>query len=429
MVKKSFGGLFRAITPIAVLMYVAGSGAALAEELAEGTVINAGNLASMESHTFEGQKIGDMLPESMKMWVRDHGLVIPLQKSRDITIPDGLKAATAKYAGTVTLDPATKLISNWVAGTPFAPHSEMSLDDPMAGYKLAWNFFTTAAFRSDSVQTEAPTLLIDGVKGIEQSQKLINYQLLFKGRTSGGPVDLAPDDAELFKKQLIIVTEPYDIAGLGSFSERYLDGRQDNAWAYVKSVRRTRRISGNVWADPLANTDLMGDDNGMMDAHPAWYKDIQLVGRRYILNPGHTGSLVTHDNLAERFDLENPPFWNPIAIGYEPKEVYVLEITNPDTHPYSRKTVYMDTYRPHCGYSEMYDRKGDFWRTSLFTMNEMEAVNGDPAYAVSGFVVADWQKMHGTVIHLDRFSANAVYNPDKFNERSIERAAKGQLQF
>ena len=383
----------------------------------------------MLDDTFEGHTIKEMLPDTMQMWIRDHNLQVPLQHSQKLTMPAGLKAATEKYAGTVTFNPETKLIENWVAGTPFTPHSEISLDDPHAGYKLAWNFFLTQTHRPDSIQTEAPTLLIDGVKGVEQSQKLINYQLMLKGRTTGGPVDIAPEDPGLFKKQLIIVTEPYDIAGLGSFSVRYLDGRQDNAWAYVKSVRRTRRISGNVWADPLANTDLLGDDNGIMDSNPAWYKDINLLKRTWLLASTHTQGIVSSENIGERLDMENPPHWNLINNGYEPREVYVFEVINPDTVPYSRKVVYMDTDRPHNYYSEMYDRKGDFWRTNSFTYNKTTAVNGDPAYAVSIFNTVDWQKMHATVIFLDRYAANAVYDPKKFNERSIERAAKGQLQF
>ena len=405
------------------------TGAVMAEELAEGTVIDASNLADVLDDTFEGHTIEEMLPESMQAWIRDHNMQVPLQHSQELTFPAGLKAATEKYAGTASFNPETKLVDNWVAGTPFAPHSELSVDDPHAGYKAAWNFFLTPAFRPDSIQTEAPTLLIDGVKGVEQSQQLINYQLILKGRTTGGPVNLEPEEPALFKRQLIIVTEPYDIAGLGSFSERYLDGRQDNAWAYVKSVRRTRRISGNVWADPLANTDLLGDDNGIMDSNPAWYKDVKLVERTWLLASAHTQGMVTKEIVAERLDTQNPPYWNLIGNGYEPREVYVIEVINPETVPYSRKVVYMDTQRPQNYYSVMYDRKGDFWRTNLFTYNKTVADNGDPAYAVSIFNTVDWQKMHATVIHLDRYSANATYDAKKFNERSIERAAKGQLQF
>jgi hypothetical protein len=68
-----------------------------------------------------------------------------------------------------------------------------------------------------------------------------------------------------------------------------------------------------------------------------------------------------------RINMSEAPYFNPAKdIGWEPREVYVVEGVPPDEHPYSKKVVYMevDFPRPYLGYA--LDRKGEFWKMFIF---------------------------------------------------------------
>ena len=395
-----------------------------AEELPVGTTIGPDNLAQVLDESFDGHRIGDMLSDPMQMWIRDFNLTMRLAKPGDYKIPSHLTAATEANVGQATFNRETKLVEGWTAGTPFPP-DQIDINDPDAGYKAAYNFFYTPAFRNDSAEFDSHTILIGAKRGLEQTQKLINYQYTMQGRTSAGPLNLDPD---ILKKQLVVVQSPYDVAGLGSFNIRYANGKQDNAWAYIKSVRRVRRISGNFWMDPVANLDLLGDDNGLIDASPSWYADVKLLGVQHILAVPNTPGMVDPENLGARIDLVNPPHWNPINSDWEPREVFVLRIDYPEVHPYSYKIVYMEKGFPQNWLGEMYDKKEQLWRIGLFMGIQMETENGEPAMAFSQVPVCDFQRLHCSQITVTALRLNnKELRAQDFSERNIEKVAKGQL--
>ncbi|MCG2634366.1 MAG: DUF1329 domain-containing protein [Gammaproteobacteria bacterium] len=395
-----------------------------AEELSAGTVIGPGNLAQRMDDSFAGHRIGDMLSEPMQMWIRDHNLTMRLAEPGDYRIPSHLIEATRANAGQARFNSETRLVEGWTAGIPFPP-DQIDINDTQAGYKLAYNFFYTPAFRNDSAEFDSHTILIGANRGLEQTQKLINYQYVLQGRTSGGPLNL---DEEVLKKQLVVVQHPYDVAGLGSFNIRYANGKQDNAWAYVKSVRRVRRISGNFWMDPVANLDLLGDDNGLIDASPSWYAGVKLLDIKHVLAVANTPGMVDPENFGERIDLDNPPHWNPINVDWEPREVFVLRIDYPEVHPYSYKTVYMEKEFPQNWLGEMYDKKGELWRIGLFMGIQMETENGEPAMAFSQVPVCDFQRLHCSQITVTALRLNnQELRAQDFSERNIEKVAKGQM--
>ena len=89
-------------------------------------------------------------------------------------------------------------------------------------------------------------------RGLERTFDLVNIQLKLTHRDSIEPV--APKfigDGSIYRKVMIFNLAPQDVAGTGAYIQRYDDGRVDDSWAYIKSIRRVRRMSGGTWMDPI----------------------------------------------------------------------------------------------------------------------------------------------------------------------------------
>lgn len=333
---------------------------ALAAELKPGDMITAANIDKVKSDTFEGKTIGSLLTEKLEWQIRNWGLSIKLRKHEEVPTNARDEEATRKYAAEVKFDPATNEVTGYKAGLPFP---SVDMNDPKAGYKLLYNYYyqNTIGHQFDDAYTFA---LIDGEKGLERVQRWTTTRYTMKNQAAkANPVE---GDGTMVSKTLLYARAPFDIKGLGTFSIRHDSPQFDDNWAYIKSVRRTRRLSGGSWMDTMVG-DQLQDEYDIWNARPSWYPEIKVVGKRWVLAVVHTPLPVVaedkKDSLDEfpRVDLKNKPFWNPVA-EWEPREVYVLEATPPEAHPYGKKVLYMETKFPRFYMGEYYDKTGQFWK-------------------------------------------------------------------
>jgi hypothetical protein len=233
------------------------------------------------------------------------------------------------------------------------------------------------------------------------------------------------------KKQIVMTTSPYDNAGLGAFNITYRDGRPDDVWSYIKSVRRIRRISGGNWMDSLAGTDVLGDDKYGLDAHPNWYKSWKVTGKRWLLVAAHGSEYRKRVELtlAQRINLKDPPYGGLTGIQYEPREVFILEGIPPDEHPYGKKVLYADTEFPALFWSmDAYDKKGTYWKVLVMGGAQCDLYDGKLGMRPTDFLVYDLQRNHGTPIMVAGGSRmNMESEPASWNPGMIERGIAGQL--
>lgn len=350
-----------ALTLMAGVAAWSGAGAT---ELAEGTVIDKSNLDSVLSDTFQGKTIDSLVPEPMRLLVREHGLTLPLAQVTPFQVDPLYYEVTKKFSGAVEYDPQTKTLKNYVAGIPFP---EIDPADAHAGIKVVWNNFHYLAMAGPAFDGVYDNLLVDAEDGLEHHQVWRFSAIPMVGRT------VEPHtfgDGSVAKKELVVAREPYDIRGLGTMTIRYADGRPDDRYAYVKSIRRVRRISSGTWVDPVGGSDYLYDDINGFNAHPAWYESFNYIGRRHILSFQTEVPQVIDgaDSPEEQFpyiDLANKPHWNPVQ-KWGPMEVDVVEAIPPSYHPYSKKVYYYSTALP--GYillMEAYDKKGELWKVDL----------------------------------------------------------------
>jgi Protein of unknown function (DUF1329) len=416
------------ICTLAAAVLAALGAAATAAELPAGAVIEKDNLDRIKGDTFEGKTIGSMLPEKMEFLIRNHGMKMTLRKSEAVPKDPRWVEATKKYAGEVQFDPQTRRISGYKAGLAFP---NVDPKDPHAAVKLMWNADKTGGYPRANLQ-DYPLfafLFIDGDKGIERVQHWALIRYFMTGRVDGQPV---LGDGSIHYNQLLFAHYPYDISGLGTFTVRYNDGRPDDISAYLKSVRRMRKLSGGAWADPIGGTDQLADEIEVMSAYPLWYPEYKLLGKRWMLAVAHSKAPPWNKDEADQqkafpnVDLSSPPYWNP-KDDWEPREVYAIEATMPPEHPYSRRVMYLDADTWVFYFGEAYDKKGDFWKASIFNMRPLRTEDGGWSLISNQGHTIDLKRRHATIfVHdkLSRFNTKGV-GPDDVSLGVLEAAGRG----
>lgn len=394
--------------------------AALAGELVPGFVISKENFDKIKGETFEGKTITSMVPDKLEAMIKNFGLTIKLAHSKKIEMDPKYVEATKKHSKDVKFDPATRTVSGWTAGMLFPPES-IKMEDPNAGDKVIWNL-RAATYGATMDLRDISFVFISGKTGIERVQRWQSRRYYMEGRLDGGPV--SEGNGSIAQKTFLFATSPQDIRGLGTFSIRYNDSTSatpDDTWAYLKSVRRTRRLSGGAWMDPIGGTDQLYDDWDIWDAFPTKYRANKLIGKRFVLAVAHS-PLVSVDNskrdTPEEFPsvglTEAPYFFPTKTIEWEPREVFVVEGAPPPEHPYSKKVVYMEVDFPRPYLGEMYDQKGEFWKFMIF-QNRPDV--GDDGYKavmpVVGHVI-DVKRNHSTT-----WSSNMKANPKGVKENDV----------
>ena len=412
-----------------VLALMLGGVEANAAELAEGTVLSASNLTAVAQDTFEGIPVGELLTDSQRLMIQDYGLTMRLAHARPIVVSPAIIEATSQNSGSVVFDPSSKKVSGFVAGAAFP---DIADDDPDKAIKLIWNQFWLAPGVGDSQQASTNIgMTVNAGSGIDRTFEIRPNKIRMDGRWSGGPAALG--DGTLHKIQADVFVGPRDLAGLGTYAQSYNNGRVDDIWAYVKSARRIRRLSGGAWMDPVGILDILNDDNWILNAYPLWYQEYRYLGKRHILANAHQ-PLVAGTDPSLRWDFESPPHWNPRGLVMEPREVHVIEAIPPAEHPYSRKVLYMESYEyfPHFYLGEYFDRKGELWRIANQGFGEMNMADGQPGFFTTFLLYVDVQRDRATLVDINPDPALYVLNnpalrPEHFRPEMLKEAAEGRL--
>lgn len=397
---------------------------AIAADLQPGAVINADNINARLSDTFEGHTLGDLLTERQVYLIQNEGLVITLKASEPTQLGADYLAATEQYVGEVTFNPETRMMEGWQAGIPFP---NVTIDDPHGAEKLIWNHHVAQPTKNFQDYQSFAYLFVDGRRGLERTQEWVLQRYYMKGRL--GDEAHTEGDGDILWKQLLYATFPADIRGLGLYTVRYDSPRLDDSWAYLRSVRRTRRLSGGTWMDPIGGTDQLNDDIEIFNAHPTWYPEYRILDRKHMLVVANSQRIPWDQNASGNaqfpiVDLQSSPAWNP-SDEWEVREVWVVEAIAPPEHPYSKKVMYMDTEFPRFYMADVYDRRGEFWKWMNYNLRTLETEDGDKGIVSNAGFTIDYQRRHATIFVLApnaRLNTQGV-NGNSISLRELERAA------
>lgn len=393
-------------------------------DIAEGTVLSKANIDKLYDQSFDGHKIKDLLTEKMEMMIRDYSLTMRLEKTTEVKLPSHYWSVSEQNKGKAKLSADGKSVTGYAAGIPFM---DVSVDDPMAGWKLQWNHFYANPLIGDSWVAYAGVYITENAKGIVDNFEALSAKSIMEGRTEGtaniaGKLDHA--------RYLLVLTEPYDAKGLGVFNKQYNSGKADDGWVYIKNLRRTRRTAGGKsWMDPQPKMDLLNDDNQTVLGYPAWFNNFKLLEKRWVLAVVNAPDPNLPHTKDDYLKFNEAPYWNPTekANPWQPREVWVVEATTPDEHPYGKKVMYMDAKFPMYYLSEIYDKKGDFWRIWRQSYAPSKTGSGEPTVAFTFSQALDFQRQRATFIGIDYMFTNWL-DPKWFEPSALKKAASGAFQ-
>ncbi len=370
-----------------------------AEEVAEGTLLNAASIDSLLDKTLEGKPIRSLLLGKQERMIREFGWAMQLVHAKPATVADGVVELTEKHRGEASLDAGKRLV-NYTTGVPFP---DLDPADPDAGYKLAYNTLRFG-WLGDAMNLQPLNfLIIDGKKGLEKEQGWVYRRFLMSGRVSEPHVL----DTSIAKYEALINVYPNDTRGLGLLTVNYTDGRLPDVYAYVKSLRRVRRLSSGAWADPVQGTDLLFDDSFGLNLDPTWYEGWKLLGKREGLVVDHSILPAMDEKASGKakypfMRLDEAPYWNFLPDNYETQAVYELEGTPKNNHLVSRRHMFVGATlgAPKFYWQDHYDRKGEHWHVEFVGYKDWKWEDGRNGTTANGVLLVDVQRLHATAFGL-----------------------------
>ena len=371
------------------------AGPASAEEVPEGTLLSAATIDGLLDKTLEGKPIRSLLLGKQERMIREFGWQMKLVHAKPATVADGVLELTEKHRGEAKLDDGKRLV-NYTTGVPFP---DLDPADPDGGYKLAYNALRFA-WLGDAMNLQPLNfLIIDGKKGLEKEQGWVYRRFLMSGRLSEPHVL----DKNLAKYEALINVYPNDTRGLGLLTVNYADGRLPDVYAYVKSLRRVRRLSSGAWADPVQGTDLLFDDSFGLNLDPTWYENWKLIGKRDGLVVDHSALPAMDEKASGKakypfMRLDEAPYWNFQPDNYEIQAVWELEGTPKSNHLVSRRHMFLGATvgAPKFYWQDHYDRKGEHWHTEFVGYKDWKWEDGRNGTVANSMLLVDVQRLHAT---------------------------------
>lgn len=305
--------------------------------------ITAANYKKYKNHLTVGQiALLTQYPGSFSMPV--------YRTRRTAAFPQFMYDETVKNATRATLTDNGNGIGGTVHGFPFPI--------PQNGQEAMWNHilrYNTTGYRGivDSAVTSA-----DGDYVLERSY----FEFIM--RYNRPSVTLENFDN---KNQFIFyrTISPPSKAGDSYLVHVPLDRIADKigAWVYNTGLRRVRRI-GRVGYDNPVQDGLMTQDqidmfNGPMDRY-----SFKLLGKKEIYIPYNNYDLYSPKHSYK--EIIQPGHINTQLARYELHRVWVVEANiKPEySHVYAKRFFYIDEDSWQIVLEDMYDQRGEFWRTS-----------------------------------------------------------------
>jgi hypothetical protein len=267
----------------------------------------------------------------------------------------------------------------------------------------------------------------------------------------GAPTSAEVDNPRDYENiSLILVTDPFDMAGTAMMTWRFQTDKPDTLFGYVPAIRRVRRMTPAGRSDSLFGTDFVRDDGNWtgFDGKISEF-NWKLLGEREMLAEflsidvvkavrNERGAWKAEDNGPEKpvFGYEKngwqgAAWWNTKAVWVK-RPVWVIEGTakNP-YYNYGKMIFYIDK-ELHIGYwKEIYDRSGKYWKTNSMSAFFMESEDKSfRANLIGYWRIVDEIKNHATLVlqHVDdEFTwtlEDKTVTPDYFSLAGFQKLCK-----
>lgn len=329
-----------------------------------GSVIDSGNLD--QYRTFLAPALAELVSQN----------AVELTTGAHIRLPihPAYVTATQNNVGAVSLGPNVGDMDAYVQGRPFP--GDLDPQDPRSGEKAAWNM------RYGYGPDETETLLMSWryknmVKNTEErSLEMYGALMRFDHRHTREPTPaLEQNPAELFSALYLKVDFPYDIRNTQLLTHTKLDdGEAEQAWIYLNTQRRVKRLGTGQKTDAFLGSDIMIEDflgyNGRIrDMHWRYEGTTELLAPVYgfdQLPDTHKTRLGEHTVI----DFHGLGACFP-KVTWQPRTVHRIRATPVDeAHPISSRLFFMDaaTFAPLM--TQIYDRSETLWKLGIVAVSD-----------------------------------------------------------
>jgi hypothetical protein len=361
------------------------------------------------------QRVQGMVGENLLNRIKG-GYTFKIKESRPRGHPKEYIAATDKYAGKVTLGSRGELV-HWIAGQPFP---NLSLSDPQAGLKLAWNLvkrWTGDDFK-DGGGTATGRIAAYTIEkdGSERRSESIRHELRTRGRVTLEPKPSVEGYDHIDWMALRATDYPRDSSGTTTLEIRYVDpDREDDFYIYVPSIRRVRRAPPTQRCATLAPLEYTYDDINAFNGKVTNF-NYKFLGEKRML-----GNLSQQQQVVSRKTGD----YLPLDEDWEVVDTYVLEITPKDpSYCYPKKILYLDRHTLYTAWFMMWDAKGNLWKEVFSFWGPVKLADGQEAIGATFPVIVNVQNGRATVLNQGR-SYNNGYQPSLFTLQTLQTVMRG----
>jgi len=286
---------------------------------------------------------------------------------RDYGDPEVMTSATARFKGQSKIGPDGSL-EGYTAGVPFDPDDIDCEGDPLAGWKIIWNFDYN--WHGDGYNAHFWYSYWDRGEELPLYYEGTSKRVILSHRPE--PKYLDEQGGDIFRGEKrkhasgIEVTGPFDARGINLMSYRYksadaplADAKNDDTWVYLPTLRRVRRISTAQRTDAVAGTDFTMDDLFSFAGIPPQY-EWECLGEVSLLGPMNT--------IAKAYPYSKDNNFGPYGLSYandnwELRKAVKIRFTPKNSdHPYHHKDLYLDKQTLTSMYAFAYDRKQELWK-------------------------------------------------------------------
>ena len=366
--------------------------------LAAGTVIDESNLGNYSQ----------WLDATLAELIGEQKLTIELGPGLDIPVHPNYRAATQQHRGATAIGDAPGALVGYAGGRPFL---QLDSSDPQAGLKAAWNM--RYSYAPDETETEQFNWQYRDMRkdNIERTLEMYGAILRYKYRHTHEPIPaLENNPANLYTALYLQVKAPQDIRNTQLLIHRNeVDSATEQAWMYMSSQRRVRRLATGQKTDAFLGSDIMIEDflgyNGrIMDM------DWRYLGSDEMLLPIYGHSQLTDwqqpadDSGFQLIEFAGAGHCFP-NVTWQLRKVHHLEATPRDPgHPLSKRHYIIDaaTFAPLLG--RIYDNAGKLWKLTVAAASS-SALHRPESAAWQGLMteavgMIDLQAEHCTTLQL-----------------------------
>ena len=301
--------------------------------------------------------------------------------------PPPYKSATEKYSSQVRLSADHRTPEGYVAGQPFPL---LDTNDPDIATKIMWNMAFRPITTDDYDLRYFECQVANFNPGAQQSvllDAMIGHASGYSelGRTEVEPLPADPDfknSGVWFRAAAYPLIQPAEERGAGGLRFRYWDPmRADDAWAYLPSVRRIRRVNEVIMSSSPGLSTWDADHAGGFQAKLQEY-NYKFVGEREMLAVANAVNSPAHPCASDGGATACDDNW-------EMRHLYIVEVTpRPERITgvlQSKTVVYIDGESWFNPYVDSYDRKGQLWKTQVYLLTYRDRPVPDAKVAVYPF--------------------------------------------